>query len=79
MSGNKFCPTCDQPYPLDRASICQSCEIFLCDRCVDKEGLCVECRDEDCGVCEAEREPDYDAPSFAESHESAYAAKRAAR
>ena len=57
-----------------------------CDRCgggdLDSLGQCADCDFDECGRCLIAREPaepDYDAVSFAERHDSAYAAKRAAR
>lgn len=57
----------------------------VCECCggedIASTGECADCEAGDCGVCLASEpaEPDMDAPSFAESHEAAYAAKRAVR
>lgn len=72
-----FCTTCDRSYGADEAAACRECHVSVCDLCVNRDGLCVECADT-CGVCLANEpaEPDYDAPSFAERHEAAWADKR---
>lgn len=47
---------------------------------LDSEGTCAKCGFGECGRCSGEeREPDYDAPSFAETHEVAWMQKRMAR
>lgn len=66
-----ICGWCDTPTPSRAFAECEDCGSAYCKRCLT-DGLCEECR----ALAEDPAEPDMDAPSFAETHESAWRQKR---